>query len=271
MHRRPIIRRPIPRRPTDRLLPALLLALAALGLQAQAAESRAAGSPDRDGDAAGVEARAESATQTAPSQAAPSQPAPSQAAPKLYSAADASGEFLAKASREVREAYLVGKLNSAYALRPELNPLDIRVGVDGDTVLLQGRVDSVVEKDLAAEIAKGMTEVSQVRNELRVAPGDPRGSGGGDEASANAGFAQAVSDAATTAQVKTRLLASDSTEGMAIDVDTQRSVVTLSGAVDSPAQSEMAETIARKTDGVIRVVNALQIHSDKGQVARTPY
>lgn len=266
MHRRPIIRRPIPRRPTDRLLPALLLALVALGLQAQAAESRAAGSPDRDGDAAGVEARAESAMQPAPSQAAPSQPAP-----RLYSAADASGEFLAKASREVREAYLVGKLNSAYALRPELNPLDIRVGVDGDTVLLQGRVDSVVEKDLAAEIAKGMTEVSQVRNELRVAPGDPRGSGAGNDASANAGFAQAVSDAATTAQVKTRLLASDSTEGMAIDVDTQRSVVTLSGAVDSPAQSEMAETIARKTDGVIRVVNALQIHSDKGQVARTPY
>ena len=251
-------RRPIPRRPTDRLLPALLLALAALGPQAQAAESRAAGSPDRDGDAAGVEARAELATQ----------PAPSQPAPKLYSAANARGEFLAKASREVREAYLVGKLNSAYALRPELNPLDIRVGVDGDTVLLQGRVDSAVEKDLAAEIAKGMTEVSQVRNELRVAPGDPRG---GDEASADAGFAQAVSDAATTAQVKTRLLASDSTEGMAIDVDTQRSVVTLSGAVDSPAQSEMAETIARKTDGVIRVVNALQIHSDKGQVARTPY
>ena len=266
MHRRPIIRRPIPRRPTDRLLPALLLALVALGLQAQAAESRAAGSPDRDGDAAGVEARAESAMQPAPSQAAPSQPAP-----RLYSAADASGEFLAKASREVREAYLVGKLNSAYALRPELNPLDIRVGVDGDTVLLQGRVDSVVEKDLAAEIAKGMTQVSQVRNELRVAPGDPRGSGAGNDASANAGFAQAVSDAATTAQVKTRLLASDSTEGMAIDVDTQRSVVTLSGAVDSPAQSEMAETIARKTDGVIRVVNALQIHSDKGQVARTPY
>ena len=266
MHRRPIIRRPIPRRPTDRLLPALLLALVALGLQAQAAESRAAGSPDRDGDAAGVEARAESAMQPAPSQAAPSQPAP-----RLSSAADASGEFLAKASREVREAYLVGKLNSAYALRPELNPLDIRVGVDGDTVLLQGRVDSVVEKDLAAEIAKGMTEVSQVRNELRVAPGDPRGSGAGNDASANAGFAQAVSDAATTAQVKTRLLASDSTEGMAIDVDTQRSVVTLSGAVDSPAQSEMAETIARKTDGVIRVVNALQIHSDKGQVARTPY
>ncbi len=259
-------RRPIPRRPTDRLLPALLLALAALGPQAQAAESRAAGSPDRDGDAAGVEARAELATQPAPSQAAPSQPAP-----RLYSAADASGEFLAKASREVREAYLVGKLNSAYALRPELNPLDIRVGVDGDTVLLQGRVDSAVEKDLAAEIAKGMTEVSQVRNELRVAPGDPRGSGAGNDASANAGFAQAVSDAATTAQVKTRLLASDSTEGMAIDVDTQRSVVTLSGAVDSPAQSEMAETIARKTDGVIRVVNALQIHSDKGQVARTPY
>lgn len=68
-----------------------------------------------------------------------------------------------------------------------------------------------------------------------------------------------ASNAATTASVKTALLADKVAPGMAINVDTNKGVVTLSGQVDSKQQAQRAEEVAKKTKGVKKVINKLTV------------
>jgi hyperosmotically inducible protein len=69
----------------------------------------------------------------------------------------------------------------------------------------------------------------------------------------------AAADAATTAAVKTKLLADTKVGGLGIDVDTKDNVVTLSGKVRSAAERTEALRLARTTTGVKSVVNKLVI------------
>lgn len=70
----------------------------------------------------------------------------------------------------------------------------------------------------------------------------------------------AASDTTITAAVKAKLLANSSTSGMDIHVETNHGVVTLSGTVRSDAERDLAERIARDTDGVTDVTNNLQVN-----------
>ena len=69
----------------------------------------------------------------------------------------------------------------------------------------------------------------------------------------------AAADAATTAAVKTKLLADTKVGGLGIDVDTKDNVVTLSGKVRSRAEKTEAVRLARTTTGVKNVVDKLVI------------
>jgi len=77
-----------------------------------------------------------------------------------------------------------------------------------------------------------------------------------------------ASNAATTATIKTALLADKVAPGMAINVDTNNGVVTLSGQVDSKQQKMRAEQIAKKTKGVHKVIDKLTVKS--GATATKP-
>lgn len=68
---------------------------------------------------------------------------------------------------------------------------------------------------------------------------------------------QRVDDAAITAQVKTRLLADETTRGININVDTEDGVVTLRGTAPTAAAKAHAEEIAKAVDGVQVVANSL--------------
>ena len=59
--------------------------------------------------------------------------------------------------------------------------------------------------------------------------------------------------------MKAKLLADSMVSGLRIDVDTENGVVTLTGNVKSKAEADRAVMIARKTDGVTRVVNNLKV------------
>ena len=71
---------------------------------------------------------------------------------------------------------------------------------------------------------------------------------------------QFSSDAALTAKVKTAI-ASDAGIGSAsaINVNSSRGVVQLSGFVDSPEKIERAAEAARKVDGVTKVENGIKV------------
>ena len=71
--------------------------------------------------------------------------------------------------------------------------------------------------------------------------------------------AQATTDAAITASVKTRLLADERTKGFDINVDTYNGVVSLTGGADSMADKMAATEVANQADNVLRVENKLTI------------
>jgi hyperosmotically inducible protein len=70
---------------------------------------------------------------------------------------------------------------------------------------------------------------------------------------------ETIDDATITTRVKTALLNDADVGGLRIDVDTFKGVVTLSGAVKSPAERDKAIDIAKKIDGVRDVKSTLQI------------
>ncbi len=70
---------------------------------------------------------------------------------------------------------------------------------------------------------------------------------------------QTVDDTAITTSVKSKLAANTDTSAIKIHVDTVNGVVTLSGTVPTATEKSRAEEIARKTDGVTRVVNNIAV------------
>jgi hypothetical protein len=69
--------------------------------------------------------------------------------------------------------------------------------------------------------------------------------------------ANVVDNAALTTKVKAALLADELVKGTQINVDSNNGVVTLNGAVDSPAHKDKAEQVAKGVSGVTRVQNNL--------------
>jgi osmotically-inducible protein OsmY len=67
---------------------------------------------------------------------------------------------------------------------------------------------------------------------------------------------QNVDDSTLTASVKSQLGASNL---LRIDVDTNGGVVSLNGTVETPEEKARAEQLARRVDGVKKVVNNLQV------------
>lgn len=71
---------------------------------------------------------------------------------------------------------------------------------------------------------------------------------------------QKVDDSAVSAKVKAKLLNPDSgVSGLAIDVETYKGEVQLSGFVDNARQAETAERLARSVEGVKSVRNSLNV------------
>jgi len=72
---------------------------------------------------------------------------------------------------------------------------------------------------------------------------------------------QTIDDATITASVQGKLTSDKLANFSRIDVDTERSVVTLNGVVRSVEERSRAEDLARHVAGVTKVNNNLQIQS----------
>jgi hyperosmotically inducible periplasmic protein len=169
-----------------------------------------------------------------------------------------TGTFAADSSTfkgATKDAWIAGKVETAFVLNAHLNPFAISTDVDAGVVRLTGIVTSDIDRDLAGEVAKGVGGVASVKNDLMVdrdvaprkAPNDKRD------------FGSWVDDATTTAAIKSKLVANTNTEGLKIDVDTRDDVVTLSGRVGSAEERTLAEQIAENTGDVKGVRNNLVV------------
>ncbi len=68
-----------------------------------------------------------------------------------------------------------------------------------------------------------------------------------------------VSDDSIYDNVRRKLASDPVVKGGALEVDVQQGVVTLKGAVELEKQKTRAEKIAKKVDGVRKVVNQLEV------------
>jgi osmotically-inducible protein OsmY len=68
-----------------------------------------------------------------------------------------------------------------------------------------------------------------------------------------------LAEAALTGKIKAKMALDDSVRSRSIDVKTNGSVVTLSGAVRSAAERQRAVALAKETEGVTRVVDHLNV------------
>lgn len=152
------------------------------------------------------------------------------------------------------DAFIKGRLVTAYTLSEHLNPFDIDVSVKHSAVTLRGAVSDDVARDLAVEIAKGIDAVTTVNSELRL----DESLASDEDMETSDSFAASFNDATISARVKTKLLWNNNVQGLDINVDTEDRVVTLRGQVETESQSALAEEITRNTNGVSSVVNELQ-------------
>lgn len=157
-------------------------------------------------------------------------------------------------AQDITDARQETQILTTYALSPYLRANDITVTVHNGKAILTGKVDEDVNKDLAKQIALGVSGIKEVDNQIVVqadyiAPAR----------TADRGYGEMVDDATITATVKSKLLWSKHTNGLATDVDTKAGKVTLQGIADSAAAKDLAGRLAMNTRGVVTVNNQLLV------------
>ena len=164
-------------------------------------------------------------------------------------------------SRQLTEARQEGSVWTAFALNRHLSPFSIDVEIENGVAVLTGEVESEVDRDLAEQVALGVEGIREVDNQLKVEGETADRSTAGDSGAA---FSTRFNDATTTATVKSKLLWNRNTEGLDINVGTRNGVVTLQGNTDSAESKELAERLARNTEGVRQVDNQLEVNAEAG-------
>lgn len=143
------------------------------------------------------------------------------------------------------DSAITAKVKAATVDHDNIKSTDISVKTDR-VVTLSGFVESRAQVEEAVKVAKGVEGVTSVSDKLHVRDakeGSVKGYAG---------------DTATTSEIKAKLLADDIVPSRHVKVETTDGVVQLSGTVDSQAQSDRAESIAKAVDGVKSVKNDLK-------------
>ena len=151
------------------------------------------------------------------------------------------------AGEMVDDSAITAKVKTALVGDPVTQARQIDVETYRGVVQLGGFVDSSEAKARAAELARSVEGVQEVRNDLRVGDADQSTLG------------NKVDDGLITTQVKAKLIADTRTDAYKINVETQGGVVQLTGFVDSQDAKEQAGEVARTVDGVKSVDNDLEI------------
>ena len=144
------------------------------------------------------------------------------------------------------DSTITAKVKAALVDHDSIKSADISVKTDQKVVTLSGFVESQAQAEEAVKVAKGVEGVTSVSDKLHVRD---------SKETSVKGYA---GDTAITSEVKAKLLADDIVPSRKVKVETTDGVVQLSGTVESQAQSDRAESIAKAIDGVKSVKNDLK-------------
>ena len=187
--------------------------------------------------------------------------------PALATESQAAPQDMAQAYQNAKtatlDAYITGRLITAYALSEHLAASNIQVYVRDQRAILSGTVENSIQNDLAVEIARSVDGVRGVESKLQTSADLADSAQVEKQTSENNfdSFADQFNDAAIKARVKTRLLWNSNVSGLMIEVTSLRGDITLRGAVSSAEQSALAEAITANTPGVESVDNQMTIQT----------
>jgi osmotically-inducible protein OsmY len=178
-----------------------------------------------------------------------------QAPPDVPAAFGEVKEKLGEVGEKLRGTKTQGSVKAALELNRDLQPYDFDVDADSaGAVTLKGEVPREDLKRLAGQVAESVPDVARVDNQIRVnaqaaapAPGAGRSVG------------ENLDDKAVEAKVNLAFSLNRDLKGTDIDVDVFKRAVTLSGQVATPAQRQLAVSIAQQTTGVEGVTDRIGV------------
>jgi len=150
----------------------------------------------------------------------------------------------------VDDATITAKVKAEILQAPSLKSSEINVETFKGVVQLSGFVGSQAEIATAAETARKVKGVTEVRNDVKIKTAST---------ATKEGAGEFVDNAAITAKVKAALLKDSSLKSTEISVETFKGVVQLSGFVGSQADADAAAKLAAKVEGVKSVKNDIRI------------
>lgn len=163
---------------------------------------------------------------------------------KAQASAESAGN---KVGNFMDDSTITAKVKAALLDNESIKSTDISVKTDKKVVTVSGFVQSQAQAEAAVAAAKTVEGVASVSDKLHVRD---------SKESSIKGYA---GDTATTSEVKAKLLADDIVPSRNVKVETTDGVVQLSGTVESQAQSERAESVAKAVEGVKSVKNDLKV------------
>ena len=141
------------------------------------------------------------------------------------------------AGEVIDDSVLTAKVKAGLIDDPVTKAGQINVETYRGVVQLGGFVDNAAAKNQATVVARSVTGVKEVRNDLEIS-------------SPQATTGQVVDDSTVTASVKTKLIDDSTTKAHQINVETQKGVVQLTGFVNSnEAKARAADWLGLRRGG----------------------
>ncbi|BDF96382.1 MULTISPECIES: BON domain-containing protein [Pseudoalteromonas] len=156
---------------------------------------------------------------------------------------------------ESKDAWIDGKAETVLLMNTNLNNFDINTDVKNGKVVLTGKVESELDKELAEELVLSLDGVTDVDNELTVV----KNVEAKNKKMKSDSTESDLTDAKISTVITTRFLFNSEVGGTDIDVDTDKGVVTLKGTVESEAEKQLAVKIAKNAEDVRDVIDELTI------------
>ncbi|HKL22942.1 MAG TPA: BON domain-containing protein [Tichowtungia sp.] len=152
--------------------------------------------------------------------------------------------------RDVADAEISSAITGEILADNAISANNVNVSTDDGIVLLTGTVNSILAKDRIQELTEATVGVRAVVNNVKVRPDTPR------------------SDAELKKAVGNAWRNDAAVESTGLTASAENGTVTLTGAVDSFAEKQLAETAARGVRGVKKIRNDITIGFDKARPDR---
>jgi osmotically-inducible protein OsmY len=152
----------------------------------------------------------------------------------------------AAAKGTMSDAYVTSATKLKLLADSRVPGLDVNVDTRGGEVTLFGMVPTKESKAAAEEIAKGVSGVRTVKNELQIVPEKRQ-------------EAVKAADGEIEKRVERAIEGNESLKDASIDVEVHDGVARLTGTVERPEQRMAAAVVARQAAGVKAVKEELRV------------